>query len=73
MSANQNATRETAALVKYGMRQLEEVFKQTLMNTGAAKPIEPVFYFAKGKTTAMDAFTCVDEQTLTTIQASCFQ
>ena len=48
LSANQSALKEISALVKYGSRQLEEVFKQTLLNTGAAGQIEPLHYIMKG-------------------------
>jgi exocyst complex protein 7 len=48
LAANQSAMRETQALVKYGARQLEEIFKQTLLSTGASIPLEPLGYITKG-------------------------
>jgi len=47
LSANQGAIKEMSALVKYGIRQLEDVFKQ-LLNDGGAGPIEPLGYIMKG-------------------------
>ncbi|KAF2668571.1 hypothetical protein BT63DRAFT_440720 [Microthyrium microscopicum] len=49
LAANQAAMRETQALVKYGARQLEEIFKQTLLATGASDALEPLGYITKEK------------------------
>jgi hypothetical protein len=40
--------KETEALVKYGIRQLEEIFRHTLLSTGASGQLEPLSYIAKG-------------------------
>jgi exocyst complex component 7 len=47
LSANQSAMKEMAALVNYGNRQLEEVFKQDIMNC-TGNQIEPLHYITKG-------------------------
>lgn len=48
LGSNHTTMKETAALVKYGIRQLEEIFKHTLLSTGAAGQLEPLSYIAKG-------------------------
>jgi hypothetical protein len=40
--------REIHALIKYGARQLEEVFKQTLLSESGAGSIEPLQFIMKG-------------------------
>jgi hypothetical protein len=47
--------REMQALVKYGTRQLEEVFKQTLLSDGGAGSIEPLQFIMKGPFGTSDA------------------
>jgi exocyst complex protein 7 len=49
LSANQASIKEGNALIKYGVRQLEDVFKQILVATGSAGQIEPLHYITKGK------------------------
>jgi exocyst complex component 7 len=49
LSANQASIKEGMALVKYGVRQLEDVFKQTLLATGSGGQIEPLHYITKGE------------------------
>jgi hypothetical protein len=48
LGANPATVKETAALVKYGIRQLEEIFKHTLLSTGASGQLEPLTYISKG-------------------------
>jgi len=46
ITANQTALRETTALVKYGIRQLEEIYKQSLLPS--SNMVEPLGYITKG-------------------------
>jgi hypothetical protein len=48
LGGNPATVKETAALVKYGIRQLEEIFKHTLLSTGASGQLEPLTYISKG-------------------------
>jgi hypothetical protein len=48
LAANQNSIRDGSALLKYGIRQLEDLFKQTLLATGSGGQIEPLHYITKG-------------------------
>jgi exocyst complex component 7 len=47
LSANQSAMKEMTALVNYGTRQLEEVFKQDVVNC-TGNQIEPLHFITKG-------------------------
>jgi exocyst complex component 7 len=47
LAANQNAMKELAALIKYGIRQLDELFKQTLQ-TFTPSQVEPLHFITKG-------------------------
>jgi exocyst complex protein 7 len=63
LSANQSALKEMTALVKYGTRQLEEVYKQTLLSTGASEQIEPLHFIMKDK-----PFPTIPEQEASQLQ-----
>jgi exocyst complex protein 7 len=47
LAANQNAMKELSALIKYGVRQLDELFKQTLQ-TFTPSQVEPLHFITKG-------------------------
>jgi exocyst complex component 7 len=47
LAANQNAMKELSALIKYGIRQLDELFKQTLQ-TFTPSQVEPLHFITKG-------------------------
>jgi exocyst complex component 7 len=47
LAANQNAMQELSRLIKYGIRQLDELFKQTLQ-TFTPSQVEPLHFITKG-------------------------
>jgi exocyst complex protein 7 len=61
LAANQNAMKDLTALIKYGVRQLDELFKQTLQ-TFTPSQVEPLHFITKGTPPALwDCLTVVDK------------